>query len=66
MKFVVCVRVGLTQGTVNNQNGAWRGVLGSGFWPVMEDVCAGGGVRVVGGGARCAWLRGVYFENRLR
>lgn len=41
MKFVVCVRVGLTQGTMNNQNGAQPGVLGSGFVPV-EDMYARG------------------------
>lgn len=42
MKFAVCVRVGLTPGTMNNQNGAWRGVLGSGCLPGVEDVCAEG------------------------
>lgn len=41
MKFVVCVRVGLTQGTMDNQNGIRRGVLANGFVRV-EDLGAGG------------------------
>lgn len=63
MKFVLFGRVGLTQGTMNNQNGAWRGVLSSGFVPV-EDTCAGGMCK--------SWVaeKGVHnwkvcFENRL-
>lgn len=41
MKFV-CVRAGLTQRTMNNQNGARGvGVLASGF-VLVEDMCAGG------------------------
>lgn len=64
MKFVVCVRVGLTQGTMNNQNGAWRGVLGSGFVPV-EDGCSRRDVQVVGGRERCVRCWEVYLENRL-
>lgn len=52
---VCCVRVGLTQRTMNNQNG-WR--LQSGF------VCEGGMCKswVAKKGVRC-WE--VYFENRL-
>lgn len=53
MKFVLFGRVGLTQGTMNNQNGAWRGVLSSGFVPV-EDTCAGGMCKSWGGRERCA------------
>lgn len=40
MKFVVCVRVRLTQGTVDN-HGVRRGVLANGFVRV-EDLRAGG------------------------
>lgn len=41
MKFVVCVRVGLTQETTDSQNGVQRGVLANGFVRV-EDLRAGG------------------------
>lgn len=63
MKFAVFVRVGLTQGTMNNQNGARKGLLVSGFVPV-EDTCGGGMCKswVAENGVHC-WE--VYSENRL-
>lgn len=69
MKFVLFGRVGLTQGTMNNQNGAWRGVLASGFVPWrtrvregcanrgwLRKVCiAGRSVSRTGWGEKCVW-----------
>lgn len=63
MKFVLFGWVGLTPGTMNNQNGAWRGVLASGCVSV-EDTCAEGMCE--------SWVaeKGVHYwevclENRL-
>lgn len=57
MKFVVCVRVRLTQGTVDN-HGVRRGVLANGFVRV-EDLRAGGTISRVGWGKKRVWAAGV-------
>lgn len=73
MKFAVCIRVRLTQGTMNNQNGARRGVLARGFVPwrtCVREGCASRGwqrkicvagrsISRIGWGEKRVWAAGV-------